>query len=85
MRETPAGRNRNNAQRELKSIAPQHKVGLDIVTRVSGDELEKMMQGATAFTKCFDPADQYEVTIRVEKIIQGGAEHDHDQHHAGAV
>lgn len=76
MKETPSGKNRNNAQREMKTIAPQHKVGLDIVTRVNGDALEKMMQGATAFTKCFDPADQFEVTIRVEKIIQGESGND---------
>lgn len=68
MKRTPATNASNTPQRDLKSIDTE-QIAVNIVKRVSGNDLGRVLQGVTAFTQCFDAADQYEVTIRVDKLI----------------
>lgn len=62
--------NQSPSQRVLKSIQPQEQISMGISKKVSGGYLGSILKGLEAFTKCFDDADQYQVDIKVEKIIE---------------
>ena len=66
----PASEKANTPQKVLKSIQPVEIITMNIVKKVTGEELEKMLQGITAFTKCIGAEDQYEVSIKVAKLIE---------------
>lgn len=67
-RTTPAEKRANRPQPILRSLPQQQEIAVNIVTHTSGEDLAKVLQGVSAFTNSFDAADQYEVTIRVEKL-----------------
>jgi hypothetical protein len=66
---TPKTKTENAAQKILKSIQPQEKIVVSITKQVSGGELDSVLQGVGAFTKCFNQEDRYIVGINVEKVI----------------
>jgi hypothetical protein len=66
---TPATKAANAAQKVLKSIQPREEIALNIIKKVSGMELETVLQGVEAFTKSFSQDDEYMVEIRIDKIF----------------
>ena len=68
----------NSPQPVLKSIQPHEEIAVNVIKRVDGIELEKLLQGVAAFTGSLGPQDQYEVTIRVEKLLEGVTGHDRE-------
>lgn len=69
MKQTPASREANSAQRVMKSLKPQEEIKVNITKNVTGSELDSVLQGVGAFTKCFNQDDKYVVDIKVEKVI----------------
>ena len=68
MARAPASKKRNDPQTVLKSLATTPEISMNVTKKVSGDELERIFQGVSAFTKAFNPADEYEVAIRLDKL-----------------
>ncbi len=66
--------NNNPNQRVLKSIQPQEQIVMAISKKVSGTFLGNILKGLEAFSKCFEETDQYQVDIKVEKIIEPSVE-----------
>lgn len=69
MKQTPASKAANEGQKVLKSIKPQEEIKLNITKNVTGNELDSVLQGVSAFAKCFNQDDKYIVDIKVEKVI----------------
>jgi len=70
MRNTPATNAANTPQKVMKSIQPKEEIAVNITKKVSGSELDNVLQGVGAFTKCFSQEDNYMVEIKVEKVFE---------------
>lgn len=59
----------NESKRVLKSIEPVEEICINISKKVNGKEVDDTLKAVAAFTNTFNDSDKYELTVKVEKII----------------
>lgn len=72
---TPAETTANRPQALRRSLPALEAIAVNIVKKTTGDELNRVLQGVSAFTSSFDLGDQYQVTICVEKLPKEDEQH----------
>lgn len=61
---------RNDPQTVLKSIKPLEEISINISKKLNGKEVDDTLKAVAAFTNTFGADDQYEITVKVTKIIE---------------
>lgn len=70
MTTTPKAASRRNGARELIPLTPSRGISLNVNERMSGEELEKAIQGIVAFSKSFPAHERYELSLELVKITE---------------